>query len=118
MSSGSLRQRGPGAWELKYDIGRDPITGKRQIKYKTVHGKKSDAQRELRNLLGAVDKGVVADAGKMTVGHWLKQWIEEAQHTVSPKTHERYSEIVDKHLVPKLGAHQLSKLAPVHIQGY
>jgi integrase len=118
MSAGHIRPRGPGAWELKYDIGRDPITGKRRIRYKTVRGKKSDAQRELRNLLGAVDKGVVADAGKMTLGDWLKQWIEEARHTVSPKTHERYSEIVNQHLVPKLGAHQLAKLAPVHIQGF
>ena len=48
MSAGHIRPRGPGAWELKYDVGRDPITGKRRIKYKTARGKKSDAQRELR----------------------------------------------------------------------
>jgi len=118
MSAGHIRPRSPGAWELKYDVGRDPITGKRRIKYKTVHGRKADAQRELRNLLGAVDKGVVADAGKMTVGDWLKKWIEEARHTVSPKTWERYAEIVNKHLVQALGTIQLSKLAPVHIQGF
>jgi integrase len=118
MSAGHIRPRGPGAWELKYDAGRDPKTGKRITKYKTVRGAKKDAQRELRNLLGAVDKGMVADASKMTVGDWLKQWIEEARHTVSPKTHERYSEIVNKHLVPALGVIGLSKLAPVHIQGF
>jgi integrase len=83
-----------------------------------VRGKKADAERELRTLLGAVDKGVVADAGKLTVGDWLKQWIEEARHTVSRKTWERYAEIVDKHLLPALGTHQLAKLAPVHIQGF
>jgi integrase len=118
VSAGHIRPRGPGAWELKYDLGADPITGKRRVRYKTVHGKKSDAQRELRDLLGAVDKGVVSDAGKMTVGGWLKQWLEEARHHVSPKTHERYSEIVNRHLVPALGAIQLTKLAPVHIQSY
>jgi len=26
---GHIRARGPGAWELKYDIGPDPVTGKR-----------------------------------------------------------------------------------------
>ena len=57
MSAGHIRPRGPGAWELKYDIGRDPKTGKRITKYKTVRGGKRDAQRELRDLLGTVDKG-------------------------------------------------------------
>jgi integrase len=118
MSAGHIRPRGPGAWELKYDIGRDPRTGKRTTKYKTVHGAKRDAQRELRNLLGAVDRGVVADAGKMTVGQWLGRWLAEAKHTTSPKTHERYSEIVSKHLVPALGAILLAKLAPAQIQAY
>jgi integrase len=118
MSAGHIRARGPGAWELKYDVGRDPKTGRRITKYKTVRGRKSEAQAELRRLLGAVDVGQHVDPGKLTVGQWLTQWIEEAQHTVSRKTHERYAEIVGKHLVPALGAHQLAKLAPVHIQGF
>ena len=118
MSAGHIRPRGPGSWELKYDLGRDPITGNRRIKYKTVHGAKRDAQRELRNLLGTVDKGQHVDPGTLTLGGWLGQWLEEASNTVSPKTHERYSEIVNKHLVPALGAIALGKLAPVHIQGY
>jgi integrase len=61
---------------------------------------------------------VVADAGKMTVGGWLKQWIEEARHNVAPKTRERYSEIVHKHLLPALGDIPLAKLAPAHIQAF
>ena len=116
MSAGHIRPRGPGAWELKYDLDRDPIIGKRQIRYATVRGSKRDAQQELRRLLGAVDKGQHVDPGKLTVGAWLGQWLEEARHNVSPKTHERYSEIVNKHLVPALGAIALAKLAPVHIQ--
>ena len=47
----------PGAWELKYDIGRDPKTGRRITKYKTVRGAKREAQRELGDLLGTVDRG-------------------------------------------------------------
>ena len=118
MSTGHIRPRGPGAWELKYDLGADPISGKRRIRYRTVHGNRRDAQRELRELLGAVDQGRYADPGKMTVGGWLEQWLAEAKHGVSPKTHERYTEIVNKHLVPALGALPLAKLAPVHIQSY
>jgi len=118
MSAGHIRSRGPGAWELKYDLDRDPITGKRRIKYRTVHGKKSDAQRELRDLLGAVDKGTVADAGKLTVGGWLEQWLAEAKHGVSPKTFERYGEICRQHLIPGLGSMALAKLVPAQIQAF
>ena len=51
MAKGHIRARGPGAWELKYDIGVNPVTGRRITKYKTVHGAKRDAQRELRTIL-------------------------------------------------------------------
>jgi integrase len=117
-SGGHIQRRGKSSWRLKYDLGRDPKTGVRIIKYKTVRGKKSEAQAELRRLLGTVDVGRHVDPGKMTVGDWLKQWLEEARHTTSPKTHERYSEIVNLHLHPALGAIQLAKFAPVHIQGF
>ena len=49
MSEGHIRPRA-GSWEIKYDIGRDPVTGRRITKYKTVRGSKRDAQRELRRL--------------------------------------------------------------------
>jgi integrase len=117
-SGGHIQRRGKSSWRLKYDLGRHPKTGVRIIKYKTVRGKKSEAQAELRRLLGTVYVGRHVDPGKMTVGDWLKQWLEEARHTTSPKTHERYSEIVNLHLHPALGAIQLAKFAPVHIQGF
>ncbi|MCE3248242.1 MAG: integrase, partial [Geminicoccaceae bacterium] len=114
---GHIRQRGS-SWELRLDLPRDPVTGARRTRTETVRGSKRDAQRRLRELLSAVDQGVVADAGKMTVGQWLARWLSEAVHGVSPKTHERYAEIVRKHLVPALGAIPLAKLAPAQVQVY
>jgi integrase len=118
VAKGHIRARGPGAWELKYDVGVNPATGARITKYKTIRGAKRDAQRELRTILTSVDGGVYADPGKMTVGQWLAQWLDEAQHNVARKTHQRYKEIVDLHLVPALGSILLGKLQPVHIQAY
>ncbi len=115
---GHIRARGAGSWELKYDIGRDPLTGRRVSKYATVHGAKRDAQRELRRLLKTVDDGMHSDPGRLTVADWLNQWLDEARYSVSPKTLERYREIVEKHLVPNLGALPLGKLQPMHIQNY
>ncbi len=115
---GHIRQRGPGAWELKYDTRADPATGRRITKYKTVKGAKRDARRELRRLLTAVDQGRHADPGKLTVADWLRQWLDEAESVVSGKTIERYKEIVDCHLIPALGKLPLGNLQPINIQSY
>src|SRR5271157_633059 len=113
MAKGHIRARGPGAWELKNDVGLNPTTGKRMTKFKTIRGTKRDAQRELRAALTAVEGGLHADPGKMTLGQWLAQWLDEAQHNIARKTHQRYKEIVDRHLVPALGSIPLAKLQPV-----
>jgi integrase len=116
MSAGHIRERGS-SWEIKYDIGPDPITGKRRIRYETIRGgSKRDAQRRLRELLGQVDRGTIADAGKMTTGQWLEQWLEECKHTVSLKTHQERAAFVHKHLIPALGSIPLARLSPAHIQ--
>ena len=94
MSEGHIRPRGQGAWELKYEVGLDPLTGRRVTKYATVRGAKRDAQRELRRRLDAVDQGLHADPGKLTLGAWLGEWSGLVRNEVSAKTWEGYSEIV------------------------
>ncbi len=118
MTEGHIRPRGKGAWELKYDVGIDPLTGRRVTKYATVRGPKRDAQRELRRRLDAVDQGRHADPGKLSAGGWLREWLDLAQNEFSPTTWERFADIVNKHLIPALGALPLAKLQPVHIQSY
>ena len=94
MSAGHIRQRSANSWELKFDAGIDPTTGKRITRFKTIRGNKRDAQRELRDILGSVDSGKYVEPNKLTLAAWLQQWLAEAQHTVAPKTLQRYREIV------------------------
>ncbi len=103
MSEGHIRPRGKCSWEIKYDIGRNPLTGERQIKYQTVHGTKRDAQRELRRQLTAVDTGQFTDSRKLTLGEYLVWWLDnEAQNKAAPKTLQVYRYMADKHIVPAL----------------
>src|SRR5262249_42912432 len=44
---------------LKYDLGKDPATGKRRQRYATVRGTKGDAKMKLRELLRLVDTNAV-----------------------------------------------------------
>jgi hypothetical protein len=51
MSQGHIRRQGDGSWEIKFDLGRDPLTGRRITKYRTFRGNKREAQAELTRLL-------------------------------------------------------------------
>lgn len=107
---GHIQRRGKRSWRLKFDQGRDP-SGKRLIGYHTTHGTKRDAQRELNRILHELDTGAFVEPSKMLVANWLRQWLSDhAEPTVSPKTFERYSEIVELHLIPALGQIPLAKL--------
>jgi integrase len=91
MSTGHIRPRGPGAWELKYAAGRDPQTGRRRTCYVTVRGSKADAQRKLRELLTAVDRGAHVDQTKLTVGAYVTDRI--ATWPGSARTKEHYGQL-------------------------
>src|SRR3974377_1865134 len=52
----------------------------------------------------------------MTVRKWLVAWLNAVRGEISPKSHERYSEIAENFLMPALGNLPLVKLAPSHIQ--
>jgi hypothetical protein len=74
---GHVRARGPGAWELKYDIGPDPVTGERRIRYATVRGGKREALRKLTELLSQVQRGDHPSArGRFTVGAGSKAGLQ------------------------------------------
>jgi integrase len=70
-------------------------------------------------LLRTADIGEHVDPTRMTVGDWLGLWTQSVRAEVSPKTHERYAEIVRCYLIPALGSTQLQRLTPSDIQkGY
>lgn len=106
--TGHIRQRSPGSFEIRY-----AVDGKR--KTATVRGTKRDAEKELRRLLRQVDLGEHADAGQMTTGAWLTQWLGLVEETLAPQSHDRYETIIRCHLAPALGDVPLAKLAANHI---
>ncbi len=110
MSGGHIRKRGKSSWEVKLDLGRDPLTGKRTTKYRSVCGSKRDAERELRRQLIAVDTGQFTDPGKLTLGEYLVWWLAyEAHNKVAPKTLQVYRYMTDKHLSSSIPAGNCSK---------
>jgi len=114
--TGHIRQRSKGSFEIRYNLGTDSITGQRNVRTITFKGERKDAEKELRRILRTVDLEQHIDPTKKTVREFLEEWIETIRSQISPKTHERYADIVNHFLIPTFGGSQLTKLDPSVIQ--
>lgn len=115
-TDGSIRERSKGCFQIRYTLGIDPLTGKRQRVEVSYHGTYESAKAELRRLLRSIDKHEHVDLTKIRVNDFLTQWLGTIRSQVSPKTHERYADFVNHYLIPALGACTLVKLDPSSIQ--
>ncbi|HUZ34140.1 MAG TPA: site-specific integrase [Xanthobacteraceae bacterium] len=119
MSQGHIRPQGDGSWEIKFDMGRDPLSGRRITKYVTFRGTKRKAQEELTRLLGQRNDGSYIEPTKMTVAQYLHHWLEaDIERRVAARTAARYRGIVEKNIIPKLGHVPVRKLTAVHIEAF
>jgi integrase len=114
--TGHIRVRSPGTFEIRYTLGTDPATGKRKIATATVRGMRKEAEKELRRLLHTLDTGEHVEPNRITVQAWLSTWLDTVRAEVSPKTVERYGDIVRGFLIPAIGNLMLNKLTAAHIQ--
>ncbi len=112
---GHIRKRSKKSWTIWIDLGRD-TTGKRRQKTITVQGAKRDAERELAKILDQLHKGAYVEPSTMLVREFLEKWLAHAATRVSAKTHERYKELIDAHVVPELGTYKIGQLRPLHFQ--
>lgn len=111
---GHIRERSPGHWAIVLDI-RDPETGKRRRKWHNFAGTKREAQVECARLISEMNGGRYIEPARTTVAYFLDRWLEHMRAQISPRTHERYCEIVRKNVVPAIGSMVLAKLRPAHI---
>ncbi len=113
---GHIRKRGKDSWELAIQLNYG-ANGKRNRKYVTVRGSRKEAERQLREILSSMDKGVSVSTSKETLGEYLDQWLKDyADTNCSARTVEGYRGIIRRYLIPNLGQIRLSKLTPRHIQ--
>jgi integrase len=115
--TGSIQRRGERSWRLKFDLGRNPTTGKRSIQYVTVRGTKKQAQAELTRLLAARDTGTLVTPSKATLAEYLRSWISTVETlSIAPKTAERYRQLIQNQIIPHLGAVPMQDVKPGHIR--
>lgn len=108
---GTVYRRADGRWEAAYFVDENGVRRRHHLYART----RAEAERRLREALGARDQGVIAPATE-TVGSYMRGWLEGMRPTLRPRTWERYEGVVRVHLLPSLGGVSLGKLGPHHLQ--
>ena len=115
-NTGSVHQRSPGRWRLRYDVP-EPGGGRRQVS-ETVRGTRGEAERVLRGRLQAAESGTYVEKRTDTLAAFLGHWLETYVATnTAASTQRGYRGVMDRYVVPTLGAIPLQSLVPSHIQG-
>ncbi|KQZ96856.1 integrase [Rhizobium sp. Root564] len=113
---GHITERSPGKWAIVLDVP-DPETGKRRRKWHTFHGTKRQAETECARLVAEVNGGNYVEPAKATVRDYFIRWLKHEKANVSPKTHQRYEELLLKNIAPVIGSITLNKLTAARIDG-
>lgn len=112
--AGSIRELGTGVWELRFDAGRNPATGRRRQLSRTFRGGIRAAERELARLVATAEKEAASTAAG-SVGELVERYIAHRKRTLSPATISVYSSSSRKLQATALWRIPTSKVSALHV---
>ena len=108
---GGLRERSPGIWEVRFEAGRDPLTGRRRQVSRSVKGTKREAQQVLNALVADADAGRLSGSNA-SFTQLADEWLTLAAGDLSPTTLRRYRGLLNKRILPAIGARPIQSIQP------
>jgi integrase len=115
---GHIRKRSNGSYAIVIYRGKGP-DGKKKYDWISVKGGLRAAQRERNRILAELQEGAYVDPSKLTVSQLLDRFMADyAKQSCGAKTRELYAHTITAHLKPQLGHLLVSKVSPLHIQGF
>jgi integrase len=113
---GNITRRGKHSWRIKFDVPSG-VPGKRDTTAVTIRGTRRDAERELARLITAAHDGTLVEPSKITVGDYLRSWLD-GLHGLAGKTRQEYTRLITHLVIPHLGSLGLQQLKPAHISSW
>jgi hypothetical protein len=97
-----------------YQGKRVARNGNLKDSYRWIRGFTTEkaAQTELNKILRSIDDETYVEPSKQNLAEYLHRWLNTAKPNLAPKTFERYKQLVEVNINPKLGPIKLSKLHP------
>lgn len=98
--NGSIAQRAPGTWQLRY-YGPPGESGRGKQHNETIKGSRRKAERVLRDRLTSIENGGYVAREKESVGSFLRRWLDTyAATNVTAKTQQGYRQIINCYAGP------------------
>ena len=112
---GSIYRRKNGTWAAQYTVWTSEGRTRRSVSGKT----RAEVSRKLAEALANRNRGLVYDAGKLTLGQYLDRWLADSvKGTVKEATYANYSYITRVHISPALGRLKLKSLTSAHVRTF
>ncbi|HEY5013313.1 MAG TPA: site-specific integrase [Acidimicrobiia bacterium] len=109
---GSVFKRGR-SWTAQVFLGRDAVTGRKRYRQWGGFPTRRAAEQALTRQLELLRVGDYADAGTTTLGDFLDRWLESVGTRVRPTTAASYRDMLEGHVVPRIGNVRLDQLRPM-----
>ncbi|MFN2569173.1 MAG: tyrosine-type recombinase/integrase, partial [Candidatus Dormibacteria bacterium] len=104
----------PGLWEGRVSFVDSASTGGRR--WLSVYGQtRAEVEAKLAGVMAARGKGITPPRGGLTVANYLANWIDQAGPDLKPSTAARYRQLIELHIVPRIGAQRLTALTPAQV---
>ncbi|WP_163550269.1 tyrosine-type recombinase/integrase [Candidatus Frankia nodulisporulans] len=107
--------RKDGKWAYRFDLGPDPLTGRRRQPSKSGFATKKEADKALRAAIAAAESGRHVGGSRRTVAEFFDEWCKAMAASVRPKTLAKYHLCRDSYIVPVIGETALQDLTPVRL---
>lgn len=111
-----INKNGKVSYQLVVECDRDPLTGKRERKYKTVTCTKKQAEAELRNMINTLASGNIATPSTIKLTAWMGTWLNRYLPNIEQTTRDDYASKIDLYIKPVLGHLPLSIIKNNDIQ--
>lgn len=120
MATGHLRKRisknGSVSYQLTAEGDRDPISGKRERKYKTVTGTKKQAEAALRKMISDLETGNISTPSNLKLATWMDTWLTTYLPNIEQTTKDDYKSKIKLYIKSHLGHLPLNTIKNTNIQ--
>ncbi len=105
------------AYLVRVEFPPDPVSGKRRQRSKSFKTKK-EAEKALAEWLVEIERGTAIEPSKLSTSDLLERWFAVHRADLRPASVALYETMLNRHIIPELGAVPLLKLAPQHLTAF
>ncbi|MED4069579.1 site-specific integrase [Priestia megaterium] len=107
-----------GNWDFVFNVGLDPLTGKRKQIRRRGFETKRHAMDAMTKMKAEILSNDFLDLTTMTYSTYMDEWFEERQNHLQKTTFEIHSIYYRSVIKPKLGHFKIQQMTPLHIQKF